>query len=166
VVAGASTDKQVYLCCASDGSTNSFVAHDAPVRSVRFIKTRSGPADVLATGSWDGTVRYWDLRNTTSPFVQLKTKERVYSMDTGGKMLVIATADRHIHIVDLQTEPAVFEKTTTNHPLNHQSTIVAVMPSGKGYAVGSIEGRVSLQMIQEMNKSRYVTRIFSHPPPS
>ena len=153
-MAGAGADKKVYICSANDGSTMSFEAHDAPVRSVRFVRISGGPADVLATGSWDGTVRYWDVRNTSTPLARLTAKERVYSMDTGGDLLVVGTADRHIHLIDLRIDPTIFMQTTTNEPLSHQTTVVAVMPEGQGYAVGSIEGRVSVRSTENKKKPK------------
>ena len=111
---------------------------------MRFVKTRNGPVDVLATGSWDRTVRYWDVRNTSSPLHKLTTKERVFAMDTSGDDLVIATAGKHVHLVDLKADPAVFENTFSSD-FKHQTSALSVMPGGGGYAVGGYEGRVSIQ---------------------
>jgi len=109
------------------------------------------------TGSWDKTVRYWDVRNTGSPLATLTCKERVYSMDAADGLLVIATADRHIQLVDLKTDPNNFKNSTTNDPLKHQTHVVTAFPDGKGYAVGSIEGRAGIKMFPETSsdKSQY-----------
>ena len=34
--------------------------HDAPIRDLFFVKEMGG--GMLLTGSWDKTLRYWDLR--------------------------------------------------------------------------------------------------------
>lgn len=40
-------------------------AHDAPIKSARFVQASNGSA-MLVTGGWDKKLKYWDLR--TRPF--------------------------------------------------------------------------------------------------
>lgn len=124
-------------------------AHDQPIRSVQSIMYNGSP--MLVTGSWDKTVKYWDLRQQ-APVATLDTKERVYSMDVrGNEMLVVGTADRWIHVVDLKTPTAFFK--SVQSPLKWQTRVVSTFTDGTGYAVGSIEGRCAIQYIDEKDQS-------------
>ena len=47
---------------------------------------------MLITGSWDRTVRYWDLRQPNPVHTQ-QLPERVYAMDAVFPVLVVGLAD-------------------------------------------------------------------------
>lgn len=103
---------------------------------------------MIATGSWDKTVRYWDLRQST-PVATLTCQERVYTMDIRDKLFVIGTAERHIHIVDLNN-PTTFYKTIQS-PLKQQTRVVSCVLDSSGFAVASIEGRCAFHYVDEKN---------------
>ena len=50
--------------------------HDAPIKCLKFITEMS----MVATGSWDKTVKLWDARSP-NPVAQAQVGERVYAMD-------------------------------------------------------------------------------------
>jgi mRNA export factor len=111
---------------------------------------------ILITGSWDKTVKYFDLSaaNPTEPMGTLQCQERVYSMDVKqNALLVIATAERHIHIVNLN-DPTKIHKTITS-PLKWQTRVVSCFSDATGFAVGSIEGRCAIQYVDDQN-TRFV----------
>jgi len=108
---------------------------------------------MLVTGSWDKTVKYWDLRQST-PVATLQCQERVYTMDIrNDQLLVIGTADRYINIVNLNN-PTAFYKTLQS-PLKWQTRVVTCFTDGTGFAVGSIEGRCAIQYVEDKD-SRFV----------
>ena len=121
-------------------------AHDQPIRCVRFVDVPGSAGPVLVTGSWDKTVKYWDLRQPT-PVASVDCQERVYSMDVKDKLLVIATADRYINIVNLDN-PTKFYKTMQS-PLKWQTRVVSCFTDATGFAVGSIEGRCAIQYVED-----------------
>ena len=124
-------------------------AHDQPIRTCAFATIQNSP--VLVTGSWDKTVKYWDLRSD-KPAATLNCQERVYTMDVKGKLLVIGTADRYINIVNLDS-PDKFYKTIQS-PLKFQTRAVSCFaPEPSGFAVGSIEGRCAIQYVEEKDAS-------------
>lgn len=126
-------------------------AHDQPIRCVRFVEVPGQSTPVLVTGSWDKTIKYWDLRQST-PVASVSCQERVYSMDVINKLLVVATADRYINIINLD-KPTEFYKTIQS-PLKWQTRVVSCFTDGSGFAVGSIEGRCAIQYVEEKD-SRY-----------
>ncbi|EGP83103.1 poly(A)+ RNA export protein [Zymoseptoria brevis] len=120
-------------------------AHDEPIRCVESFQANGTP--MLVTGSWDKTVKYWDLRQQT-PVASLDVKERVYTMDVrNDQMLVVGTAERWIHVIDLKN-PTTFFKSMQS-PLKWQTRVVSTFADGTGFAVGSIEGRCAIQYIED-----------------
>ena len=131
--AGATTPQQV-------------AAHDQPIRTARFVDVPGSAGPVLVTGSWDKTIKYWDLRQST-PVASVECQERVYSLDAKDKLLVVATADRYINVINLD-QPTKFYKTMQS-PLKWQTRVVTCFNDATGFAVGSIEGRCAMQYIEE-----------------
>lgn len=143
---GAGGGKRAKLLDLASGSVEprEVAGHDQPIRVCRFFEHQGNP--MLATGSWDKTVKYWDLRAQT-PVASVDNQERVYSMDVKNKLLVIATADRYINVVNLN-EPTKFYKTLQS-PLKYQTRVVSCFTDANGFAVGSIEGRCAIQYVEE-----------------
>ena len=96
---------------------------------------------MIVTGSWDKTVRYWDLRQSKQ-VGQVECQERVYGMDLRKDLLVVATAGRYVHTINLN-QPFTFSRTDQT-TLKHQIRSVACFEDAKGYALGGIEGRCSI----------------------
>lgn len=101
---------------------------------------------MLVTGSWDKTIKYWDLR-TPNVVASVACQERVYTMDVKDKLLVVGTADRYINIINLN-EPQKFYKTLQS-PLKWQTRVVRCFNDASGFAVGSIEGRCAFQYCED-----------------
>ncbi|CAM9781315.1 unnamed protein product [Scytosiphon promiscuus] len=119
--------------------------HDAAVKSVRFIPEMN----LVASASWDRTVKFWDTR-TSTPAAVVNLCERAYSMDTRGAMMVVATANRKICVYNLGSwSNGPTPQTMTDSPLRYQTRCVSIFPDGQGFAVGSIEGRVGIEYFSE-----------------
>jgi mRNA export factor len=131
---------------ANGAAAAQVAAHDQPIRCVRFIDTPGSAQQMLVTGSWDKTIKYWDLRQST-PVATVQCQERVYTMDVKDKLLVVGTADRYINIINL-SEPTKFYKTIQS-PLKWQTRVVSCFTDATGFAVGSIEGRCAIQYVEE-----------------
>ncbi|MBW0483882.1 hypothetical protein O181_023597 [Austropuccinia psidii MF-1] len=128
----------------STGQPTQVAAHDAPIRKLAWLDING--QGLLATGSWDKTLKYWDLRQST-PAVSINLPERVYTMDTVFPLMVVGTAARKIHIYHL-SNPAV-EYKSLDSPLKWQTRCIACFNDAQGYAVGSIEGRVAIQHVED-----------------
>lgn len=134
------------LCDLSTGQQQQVAAHDQAVKAAKFFEAPQSNATMLVTGSWDKTVKYWDLR-TSNPVGSITSQERVYSMDVRNNLLVIGTADRYINVVNL-SDPLKFYKTLQS-PLKWQTRVVSCFTDATGFAVGSIEGRCAIQYVEE-----------------
>ena len=127
-------------------------AHDQPIRCARFVEVPGSAGPVLVTGSWDKTIKYWDLRQGT-PVASINCQDRVYSMDAKAKLLVVACAERYLNIVNLDNPQQWYK--TLQSPLKWQTRVVTCFTDATGFAIGSIEGRCAIQYVEEKD-SRYL----------
>lgn len=137
-------DKTIKLLDVATGQSMTINAHDQPVKSLKWMSTNN--AQVLISGSWDKTLKYWDLRAPT-PMAVVPLPERCYSMDVSQDLLVVGTAERHICVYNLNQPTQLYKNLPS--PLKWQTRTVSCFHDGSGFAVGSVEGRVGLQWIDE-----------------
>lgn len=152
VSGGADKAARVIDLGAGSNTSTQVAAHDQPIRSVRFFDHPNANEQMLVTGSWDKTIKFWDLRSS-QPVGTVTCQERVYTMDVKGKLLVVGTADRYINVINL-SEPTKFYKTLQS-PLKWQTRVVSCFTDSMGFAVGSIEGRCAIQYVEDKD-SKYV----------
>ncbi|PSS27381.1 hypothetical protein M430DRAFT_38162 [Amorphotheca resinae ATCC 22711] len=151
-VVGGGADKAARMIDLGSGQNvgTQVAAHDQPIRAVRFFENPQGGQEMLVTGSWDKTIKYWDLRQS-QPVATVQCQERVYTLDVQGKLLVVGTADRYINVISLNV-PDKFYKTIQS-PLKWQTRVVSCFPDASGFAVGSIEGRCAIQYVEDKDSS-------------
>jgi len=116
--------------------------HNAPVSNCFWIEENN----VLVTSSWDKSIKYWDTRQQ-NPVLSVELPERIYAMDLLHPLLVAATADRKVYVYDLQNPGKEFK--IIDSLLKHQTRCISCFPDRTGFALGSIEGRTSIQFIEE-----------------
>lgn len=97
------------------------------------------------TGSWDAAVNMWDPRahKAIAGSFTPKDGEKVYTMALSGNRLIVGTSGRHVMIYDVRsmgTPEQVRESSLLN-----QTRCIRASPSGEGYALSSIEGRVAIE---------------------
>ncbi|KAJ4950695.1 hypothetical protein NE237_027527 [Protea cynaroides] len=144
-------DKQVKMWPLMAGGQAVTVAmHDAPVKEVAWIPQMN----VLVTGSWDKTLKYWDTRQPNPVHTQ-QLPDRCYALTVNHPLMVVGTADRNLIVFNLQNPQAEFKRITS--PLKYQTRCVAAFPDQQGFLVGSIEGRVGVHHLDDSQQSKNFT---------
>ena len=161
-VVSAGLDKTIQKYALSgeasgSGSAQVIGTHDEAANCVVYVEED----DLLVSGSWDKTVRAWDHRTSSSssssgggaqapkPVHKLPMPGKVFSMDSHGHRLVVAMAQRKIHIYDTRKLDPKHAEIETETLLKYQTRSVRCFPNGMGYAVASIEGRVSMEYFSQ-----------------
>ena len=108
--------------------------------------------NILLTGGWDGVVNIFDFR-TSGPVCQYQFENKVYSMSCAKDLFVVGLSEIKIGIFNLaKIQSKIFkpELVFKSH-LKYQTRKVCVFPDGKGFAEGSIEGRVAIKNFRDLN---------------
>ncbi|KAI4725837.1 WD40 repeat-like protein [Aureobasidium sp. EXF-10728] len=149
-VFGAGANNQVIMMDLGNGggTTQTVAAHDQPIKCVESIN--AGGQQMIVTGSWDKTIKYWDCRQQ-NPIASVQCKDRVYAMDTRDQLLVVATADRWVEIFNLNQPGTAYKQIQS--PLKWQTRTVSCFADATGFAIGSIEGRCAIQYVEEKDSS-------------
>ncbi|KAI8836543.1 WD40-repeat-containing domain protein [Chytriomyces cf. hyalinus JEL632] len=119
----------------------------------RQYLTHTLETGLVISGSWDKSVKLFDLRKPKPLVATHKHPHKVHSMDTAKGRLVVATADRRYYMYDLRNfEAPLLEERTGS--LKFMTRCVGCMPNGEGYATSSIEGRVSVEFFDNSPESQ------------
>lgn len=144
----AGCDKEAKMWDLQSNSQQTVAKHDAPIRHIHFFN------NMIVTGSWDKTLRYWDLRQA-NPIHTQQLPERVYGMDVRHPLLVVGLANRRIQIFNLSNPQTVYKE--IDSPLKYQTRCITCFPDSTGYLVGSIEGRVAVHHVEDNMQSKNFT---------
>ncbi|KAI9362935.1 WD40-repeat-containing domain protein [Zopfochytrium polystomum] len=126
--------------------------HENAVKSVVY----SSDTGLIASGSWDSSLKVWDPRST-----QLVTNQslpaKVFSMDAVGEKIVVAMAGRHVHIYDVRNMgQALLERESSKF----MTRVLRCMPNGQGYATGTIEGRIAVDYFDTSEETQVLKYAF------
>ncbi|XP_065063092.1 mRNA export factor-like [Rhopilema esculentum] len=146
----AGADNMAKMWDLQSNQATQVAQHDAPIKTCHWIQAPN--YQCLMTGSWDKSLRFWDLRQPT-PVLSLDLKERCYSADVVYPMGVVTTAQKGIIVYQLENTPSEFKRIES--PLKYQHRCISIFRDKKnaptGFALGSVEGRVAIQYINPQN---------------
>ena len=121
-----SCDKTAKVWDLASSSHTQVAAHDAPIKNIFWVQEMN----TIVTSSWDKTIKYWDGK-TGTPRAVLQLPERAYCMDIRYPLMVVATADRKIIVVNLNNPQQIYN--TIQSPLKFQSRCIAAFPDQQGF---------------------------------
>ena len=142
-----SCDKTAKVWDLATNQAMQVAAHDAPIKDVFWVPEKN----FLVTASWDKTIKFWDGKSAT-PGATLQLPERAYATDVRGELLVCATANRKVVIVNLNNPSTIHD--VVESPLKYQSRCVACWPDRRGFCLGSIEGRVAVHHVSKSEQDK------------
>ncbi|KAF9969467.1 hypothetical protein BGZ65_011911 [Modicella reniformis] len=73
-------------------------------------------------------------------------------MDSVFPILIAGTAERHVVVYNLNNPTTPFKSLTS--PLKWQTRTISCFINGTGYAIGSIEGRVAMQYVEDKDSTQ------------
>ncbi|KAG6819976.1 hypothetical protein H0H93_006879 [Arthromyces matolae] len=114
-------------------------AHNDSISSMAYVRD----SNMLVSGSWDRTLRFWDSRASSPQQSSHDTPERIYQLDVVNNTLVVAMASRLFHIYDVRKMDAPLQQRESS--LKFMTRSLACMPDGQGYATASVEGRIAVE---------------------
>lgn len=120
--------------------------HAAPIKSVVSLQLPTNNQSVVITGGWDAKVKFWtwNAPNQLNCAAEIYVAMPVHYMSCVYPVLVTAHQQRLLHVWDLQTcfQTNQFNPTDVmESPLKFATTSVDCFADGKGFCIGSIEGR-------------------------
>jgi mRNA export factor len=127
-------------------STTVIGKHDDAVRCIKFLPE----SNLVVTGSWDKTVRLWDPRQPNAARIE-QVGEKVFAMDAKGSFVIVGTADKMIHAIQVNNN-SLNRAMTFKSPLDYQTRCISIFENNQGFALGSIEGRVAVEYYSEMER--------------
>ncbi|WP_043668783.1 WD40 repeat domain-containing protein [Streptomyces xylophagus] len=143
--------------------TSRLTGHSAEVVSISFASQNT----VLASASWDRTVRLWDVGNAHRPvqLAVLKQSSRMWSVAFGQGGRVLATAsERAVRLWDVVDRRApVALSTLPDQPA--APTWVAFRPDGDVVATGHTDGTTRLWNVTDPRHPRLLATLTGHTGP-
>src|SRR6185369_7203765 len=85
---------------------------------------------VIVTGSWDKTVRLWDIREKDASIGVHAQPNKVFALDVVQYKLVVAMAGRHVFIYDIRYMAEPIQRRESS--LKFMTRCVKCMPNGQG----------------------------------
>lgn len=143
----AGCDSKVRCWNLGSGQTTPIGQHNAPIKTINWVSN----LNCVLTGGWDNSLRYWDGRSPNA-VCTVPLNEKVYCADVKNNLCVVGTSERDIYIFDLTKPQTPYKKISS--PLKWQFRCVACFPDTTGFAVGSIEGRVAINHVEEKDLSK------------
>merc|ERR1711994_436029 len=108
----------------------------------------------MGTGSWDKTLKFWDLRSQ-NPILSVALGERCYAADVDYPMAVVGTAGRGIIIYTLEQQPKEYKRETS--PLKYQHRCISIFRDKKAQPTGKLLRQVYIYIYRSYFGNQQVT---------
>ncbi|KAK0409976.1 hypothetical protein QR680_004874 [Steinernema hermaphroditum] len=149
-------DRIVKIVDVMSGAESKIGGHGDAIRCMEY----NPETDLVATGSWDSSVKFWDLRSSHS-VATADVGDKVYAMDVKKNRAVIGTKDRKVFVYDMRNlrQP----EQVRDSPLKYQTRAIRCFPTGEAFVLSSIEGRVAVEYFDgnsDIQKDNGVEQIY------
>jgi cell cycle arrest protein BUB3 len=118
-------------------------SHDDAIKCVEYASKVNG----ILTGSWDKTMKLWDIREKECIGTYEQSNGRVYSMNCVDEKIVVATSQRKVLVWDLRNMEQYLIRRESS--LKFQTRAIRCFPNKEGYVMSSIEGRVAVEYFDQ-----------------
>ena len=111
-------------------------------------------ANLVASAGWHKQFHLWDIRqsSTTSAVCTLDLPGKAFGMDydPDHQRLVVATAGRRTCLIDIRSPTSAEISLDRESSLKFQTRCISFFPGGNSFALGSVEGRVGVEFLEEL----------------
>eukprot|EP00923_Selenidium_pygospionis_P005906 GHVN01010178.1.p1 GENE.GHVN01010178.1~~GHVN01010178.1.p1 ORF type:complete len:355 (+),score=34.16 GHVN01010178.1:4183-5247(+) len=147
IIFGGSCDGSVTAFNMETNQQQQVGQHGLPVSHVFYDCERN----MVVSGSWDKTIKFWDLRQT-APAFSLEVPAKVWCMDIRWPM-VVTTVGKKVHVYNMM-QPSPTPVKTLELPLLWQPRVVKIFPNLTGFGAACLGGRVALMHLEEQDASK------------
>jgi len=143
-------DKILRQLDVASGAATPMGSHEGAIRCVEWLPGRG----LVVTAAWDAALKLWDPRSgapgAEAAIASIPHSGKAFSMSCTDTRLVVATSTRQVEVYDIRTlGPGVAPEQKRDSPLKHQTRCLRCFPSGAGFAISSIEGRVAMEYFDQ-----------------
>lgn len=131
--------------------------HEAAIRA--FVPS-VGTSAAIVTGGWDKTIRLWDLRcdAKSNMLTNMQANGKIFgAASCGPECAIFITSQRRVCVLDIRNTSS-FLHDREPPTLAHQLRGISVTPDGSQYVVGSTEGRVAVEWLDNSGKDSFSFR--------
>jgi cell cycle arrest protein BUB3 len=105
---------------------------------------------LIASATWSKKFHLWDIRQASSvSTIELPGKAFAMDVDRNHNRIVVATSGRKTCFIDIRKGEATLALERESS-LKFQTRCVQFFPEGNGIALGSVEGRVGVEFLDEL----------------
>jgi WD40 repeat protein len=110
------------------------------------------------TSSWDSTIKIFDIRiNSKENFNQYSINMKPSEMILSGRNLCLAGIDKNnaslLKFYDIRNLNECVK--SNESPLKYQTNAMSMLNNGEGVIIGSIEGKIGVEYLEEVGKKNY-----------
>lgn len=162
VLASASTSSHATFAGLLDGSVRLLdyenmkmslplvPAPDGLAHGINHLRSVPNDPNLLVASTFAGALTFIDLR--TPRICHQLASTKIFAFDTTADRVTVARAEQRVEILDLRALDAPVQARLSG--LRYQVTALSCFPSAEGYALSSIDGRVSVEYFSEGHQHR------------
>ena len=110
--------------------------------SINNLKTIENQPHILAASDFNGKLQFIDTRKRI-PILSRKLSNKIFCMDTTSEYLTVGMSGRRIEIYDHRNWNQPYQVRESG--LKYQIKDLKNFPTGEGFAISSIDGRVAIE---------------------
>lgn len=115
-------------------------------QALNYLAAVPGQDSLVVASNYAGNLKYLDVR-TQRPVFQHKTS-KIFALDTTARYVTLGQASQQVQIYDVRKWNLPCQTRTSG--LKYQITALRNFPSGEGYVLSSLDGRVSVEYYDEL----------------
>lgn len=120
-------------------------------RGINNLKSIEDQPQVLVASDFGGNLQFIDTRKQR-PILSRKLPKKIFCLDTTSEYLTIGMSERRIEIYDNRNWDQPYQIRESG--LKYQIKDLKNFPSGEGFAISSIDGRVAIEYFDPSEESQ------------